>query len=147
MVDDGYRLEDQVGFLLRKANQRHRALFSRLLRPRLAPTQFAALATLHRHGPLSQNRLGRIAAMDSATIFGVVSRLLDRGLVTTERDAQDARLSIVSLTPEGERLITALIPTARRVTAETLAPLDAGERRLLSELLARIAADPEAESG
>ena len=147
MVDDGYRLEDQVGFLLRKANQRHRALFSRLLRPRLAPTQFAALATLHRHGPLSQNRLGRIAAMDSATIFGVVSRLLDRGLVTTERDAQDARLSIVSLTPEGERLITSLIPTARRVTAETLAPLDAGERRLLSELLARIAADPEAESG
>lgn len=147
MADDEYRLEDQVGFLLRKANQRHRALFSRLIRPRLAPTQFAALATLHRHGPLSQNRLGRIAAMDSATIFGVVSRLLDRGLVATERDAQDARLSIVSLTPEGERLIAALLPMARRVTAETLAPLDAGERRLLSQLLERIAADPGPGAG
>ncbi|MEY3020717.1 MAG: hypothetical protein RLZZ272_1701 [Actinomycetota bacterium] len=147
MADDDYRLEAQVGFLLRKANQRHRALFSRLIRPRLAPTQFAALATLHRHGPLSQNRLGRIAAMDSATIFGVVSRLLDRGLVATERDAQDARLSIVSLTPEGERLIASLLPMARRVTAETLAPLDAGERRLLSQLLERIAADPGPGAG
>jgi DNA-binding MarR family transcriptional regulator len=147
VADDDYRLEAQVGFLLRKANQRHRALFSRLIRPRLAPTQFAALATLHRHGPLSQNRLGRIAAMDSATIFGVVSRLLDRGLVATERDAQDARLSIVSLTPEGERLIASLLPMARRVTAETLAPLDAGERRLLSQLLERIAADPGPGAG
>lgn len=146
MTSDEYRLEEQVGFLLRKANQRHRALFSRLVRPRLAPTQFAALATLHRHGPLSQNRLGRIAAMDSATIFGVVSRLLERGLVATERDDQDARLSIVSLTAEGERLIASLLPTARRVTAETLAPLDAGEREQLRDLLERIAADPSAEA-
>ena len=145
MTDDEYRLEDQVGFLLRKANQRHRALFSRLIRPRLAPTQFAALVTLHRYGPLSQNRLGRVAAMDSATIFGVVSRLLDRGLVVTERDAQDARLSMVSLTPEGERLVLSLLPVARRVTADTLAPLDAEERRVLSELLERIAADPSGE--
>lgn len=143
MGADEYRLEEQVGFLLRKANQRHRALFSRLIRPRVAPTQFAALATLHRHGPLSQNRLGRIAAMDSATIFGVVSRLLQRGLVVTERDGQDARLSIVSLTEEGRRLIAGLLPEARAVTAATLAPLDEGERRVLSDLLARIAADPE----
>ena len=137
MTDD-YRLEQQVGFLLRTANQRHRALFSRAVRPRLAPTQFAALATLHRHGPLSQNRLGRIAAMDSATIFGVVARLVVRGLVVTERDGQDARLSIVSLTPEGQRLVERLVPVARRVSEATLAPLDASERATLLELLARL---------
>jgi MarR family transcriptional regulator, lower aerobic nicotinate degradation pathway regulator len=136
-----YRLDDQVGFLLRKANQRHRALFGRMMRPRLPPTQFAAMATLQRYGPLSQNRLGRIAAMDSATIFGVVSRLVERGLVTTERSDHDARLSIVSLTAAGEGLLSELYPTAREVTAATLAPLDVREQRQLLALLARIADD------
>ena len=143
---DDYRLEEQVGFLLRQANQRHRAIFARVVRPRIAPTQFATLATLHRHGPLSQNRLGRIAAMDSATIFGVVSRLLDRGLVITERDEQDARLSIVSLTGEGARLVKGLLPMARYVTEGTLAPLDPDEQRQLLRLLARIAVEPQADA-
>jgi len=140
-VTDDYRLEEQVGFLLRRANQRHRSLFSRSVRPRLAPTQFAALVTLHRHGPLSQNRLGRIASMDSATIFGVVARLVVRGLVVTERDDQDARLSIVSLTAQGERLVSSLVPVARHVSDETLAPLDAQERATLLGLLERIGGD------
>ena len=39
-----YRLEDQVGHLLRRANQRHAAIFFEGLDNRqLTPTQFAAL--------------------------------------------------------------------------------------------------------
>jgi MarR family transcriptional regulator, lower aerobic nicotinate degradation pathway regulator len=141
-----YRLEEQVGFLLRTANQRHRALFGRMVRPRLAPTQFAALAALRQHGPLSQNRLGRIAAMDSATIFGVVKRLTERGLVTSDRAEHDARLSMVMLTDEGDALVDRLLPIAAEVTAATLAPLGPEEQEQLLALLARISGDGDDEA-
>jgi len=132
----GYRLEDQVGFLLRKANQRHRAIFARIVDPPLAPMQFAALATLAEHGPLSQNLLGRLSAMDSATIFGVVQRLRERGSVTARRDPDDARQSIIELTEEGRRTVEIAITQALDVTEATLDGLDASQRARAVELLA-----------
>ena len=133
-----YRLDDQVGFLLRRATQRHLSIFSALI-PELTPTQFATLARLHEAGPLSQNALGRMTAMDAATIKGVVDRLLVRGLVTTARDAGDRRRSIVSLSPEGQALYDRLVARAIEISAETLAPLSPPERAQLLDLLARIA--------
>ncbi len=99
-VDDDhapYRLDDQVGFLLRRASQRHLAIFSRKI-PELTSMQFATLAKLNEAGALSQNALGRLTAMDAATIKGVVDRLGKRGLVQTENDKTDRRRTIVSLT-------------------------------------------------
>ncbi len=98
---DDYVLEEQVGHLLRRAYQRHLALFQGIMGED-GPTsmQFAALATLWRRGPLSQNLLGRLLAMDPPTVKGVVTRLMDRGLVVRARDEADARRLRVALTPE-----------------------------------------------
>ena len=41
-----YALDEQVGFLLRRATQRHLAIFARQI-PTLTSTQFAALAKLY----------------------------------------------------------------------------------------------------
>ncbi len=57
----GYRLEDQIGFILRKASQRHLSIFAELV-PDLTSMQFAALAKLFELGPVSQNGLGRETA-------------------------------------------------------------------------------------
>ena len=135
---DAYRLEQQVGHLLRRANQRHLALFSARL-PDLTPRQFAALAKLHERGPASQNQLGRCTAMDAATVKGVIDRLVKRGLVTTAPSPDDRRRLIVSLSEAGAALFAELAPAAFEVTEETLAPLDPAERRRLVELLERIA--------
>src|SRR3954463_305262 len=103
MGDDGtddYELEAQVGHLLRRAYQRHLALFQGIMGED-GPTsmQFAALVTLWQRGPLSQNLLGRLLAMDPPTVKGVVARLMARGLVTRERDPSDARMLLGALTP------------------------------------------------
>lgn len=55
---DAYALQEQVGFILRKANQRHLSIFAARISD-LTPPQFAALAKLHEVGPTSQNQLGR----------------------------------------------------------------------------------------
>ena len=135
--DDSYQLDRQVGFVLRRASQRHLSIFSELI-PELTPTQFAALAKLVETGPVSQNALGRITAMDAATIKGVVDRLVKRGLLTTSRDERDRRRTIVDLSDRGRILYHQLEPRARLITGQTLAPLDRTEQEQLLALLARI---------
>lgn len=139
----GYSLEDQVGFLLRKAHQRHRVIFSQMVGQRIAPQQFAVLAKLDSIGPTSQNLLGRLLAMDAATIQGVVERLQGQGFVQRRRDPEDARLRIVELTDAGSALLEEMLPLAVKITAETLAPLDAADADRLIDLLRRISSDPE----
>ena len=139
MGDGGYRLDDAVGFLLRRANQRHLSVFGAVI-PEVTTTQLAALARLAELGPMSQNQLGRATAMDAATIKGVVGRLVTRRLVTTVPSAEDRRRLIVDLTPEGRALFDE--PAARggaRRRERTLAPLSAAERERFLAMLRRLA--------
>lgn len=133
-----YRVTEQVGFLLRKAHQRASAIFQDHVGDDLTPTQFATLAALLENGPLSQNLLGRVTAMDPATIQGVVSRLRARDLVARQTDPQDRRRFLITLTETGRATVTARIPSARRVTRATLAPLTQEELTLFLSLLRRM---------
>jgi DNA-binding MarR family transcriptional regulator len=135
----GYRLEDQVGFYLRRAGQRHAAIFADRITDALTATQWATLVKLAEFDSLSQNLLGRETAMDAATIKGVVDRLLKRGFVATAADPEDGRRMRVSITREGLQAVERGAGPAAAITAETLKPLDAAERRHLVELLRRIA--------
>lgn len=132
-----YQLNDQVGFNLRRANQRHVAIFQQHVEG-LTPTQFAAMARVHELGPLSQNRLGRLTAMDSATIKGVVERLLAKKLVSLNPDPDDKRLRLVSLTGEGIELIQQATKQALAARTETLERLDEAEAATLEALLAKL---------
>src|ERR1700704_4158236 len=101
-LQPAYRLEDQGGFLLRRAYQRASSnLIDPIRPPDLTAPHFATLARIFERGPLSQNLLGRLVAMEPANIRDVVLRLKRRRLVMTQRDPDDGRLILVSLTPSG----------------------------------------------
>lgn len=136
--DETYRLQDQIGFVLRKAHQRHVAIFASHIGD-LTPPQFAALAKLFDIGPTSQNQLGALVAMDAATIKGVIGRLKARGFVVITRHDGDKRRLLVSLTGTGRQAVERLIPLAQEITAETLQPLTRREAATLLRLLGRIA--------
>jgi len=133
-----YVLEDNVGFILRQVTQRHVALFMEVMPGGLTPTQFSALAKLHDHGSISQTQLGRLTAMDAATIKGVVDRLARRGLLALDRDPDDRRMLVVSLTQEGAAIATRAKLAAAEVTQKTLEPLAPSEQASLLELLRRL---------
>lgn len=136
---DGYRLEDQVGFLLRKAYQRATSSFNDVMGGHaVTPTQLAALCKLDDLGATSQNELGRHTAMDPATIWGVVNRLIKRGWVSQAQDPHDGRLVILDLTPIGRAATREMKAVAQNVSDRTVAPLSAEEAGLLVELLRRI---------
>jgi len=134
----GYLLDDQIGFILRQVWQRHTMIFARDIGGGLTPTQWAAMSKLAETGPCSQNQLGRLTAMDVATIKGVIDRLTARGLTETSRDPQDGRRLLVRLTRAGQQLAEKTAPHAFAVSKETLAPLDARERETLLSLLNKL---------
>lgn len=139
-IDTGdYRLEDQAGHLMRRAHQRHTALFLSIMAPlALTPTQFAALAKIRDLGQTTQNHLGRLTAMDQATVQGVVQRLVARGFVARHPDPADRRMMVLSLTAAGARAARDAIDRAREITHATLAPLTEGERETFVNLLRKL---------
>jgi DNA-binding MarR family transcriptional regulator len=134
-----YRLEEQIGYLIRRAHQRASAIFDAVMADfDVTPVQFAALAKLHDGGPTSQNLLGRMIGIDPATMFGVAGRLAKRGFVHATPDPADARLVRLDLTPDGRAVVEAMKALGPEVTARTLEPLTPEEADDLRRLLARI---------
>src|SRR6202021_2656594 len=133
-----YGLEEQIGFILRQVWQRHGTIFAPEIGTNLTSAQGAALSKWTETGPCSQNHLGRLTAMDVATIKGVIDRLTARGLTETSPDPEDGRRLLVSLTRAGQQMAEKAAPNALAITRETLAPLDAKERETLMELLEKL---------
>lgn len=134
-----YRVEEQIGYLIRRAHQRASAIFETVMRDfSVTPVQYAVLCKLHDLGPTSQNQVGRLVGVDPATMFGVARRLTARGLVQPTADAADARLVLLTLTAEGDRVIEAMKSRGTEVTARTLDPLSPAEAAELTRLIARL---------
>ena len=136
----GFLVENHVGFLLRRAHQRHVALFLELTNQHgLTPTQFTALFKAVEVGRVTQNLLGRLAAMDPATIQGVVQRLIARGLLQRTHDPMDRRTVVLTPTEAGTAMIDRTVTCAQRSHDAALAPLTLDERTQLLALLRKLA--------
>jgi DNA-binding MarR family transcriptional regulator len=133
-----YNLNDQVGYLLRLAHQRHAEIFKLHTIEKLTPTQFSALLRIYQQGKVSQNHLGRLAGMDVATVKGVVERLKDKGFVELKPDLEDKRRLVISLSDKGKSIVAGLEEIGANITEETLSPLNDDERATLVKLLQKI---------
>src|SRR5579885_3334326 len=121
-AEKAYLLDEQVGFLMRVAMQRHTAIFTSRMIEGLTQTQFAALAKLREVGPCSQNHLGRLIYLDAATIKGVIDRLTARGFVSAVADPKDRRRRALALTERGREITEAGVKASIDITAATLEP-------------------------
>ena len=139
-TEGAYVLERQAGHLLRRAHQRHSAIFQENIGDeQLTPLQFAALVKLRDLGEVSQNQLGRLTAMDAATMQGVIKRLASRDLIDRRPDPDDRRRLILSLSLQGGRLINGLLANGSNITAKTLEPLSSDEQKIFIQLLTKLA--------
>ncbi len=135
----GFTVEDHIGYLLRRAHQRHVAIFTAgMAHAELTPTQFTALLKTVELGRTTQNHLGRLAAMDPATIQGVVRRLTARGLMRRSEDKMDRRTAVLEPTDAGIALIASVVSCARKAHEQALAPLTPAERAQVKTLLRKM---------
>ncbi len=134
-----YDVTEQIGHLLRKAYQRHTAIFQQnACDTQLTSIQFVTLCALRDHGPSSQAELIKATAVDQATIRGIVDRLKARNLVELSPDPDDRRKVIVGLTDAGRTLLDAMIPCARQISELTMGSLNAAERVAILFLLRKM---------
>ncbi len=139
MDAEPYDVTEQVGHLLRKAYQRHLAIFqANASDPQITSTQFVTLCALHDGGASTQSELTRITGIDQATIRGIITRLKRRGLVTDQPDGSDRRKVVIALTPRGAAVLEQMIPSARRITELTYGTLNAAERLALGLTLRKM---------
>jgi DNA-binding MarR family transcriptional regulator len=130
-----YVLDDQIGFILRQAYQKNSLIFVGYFGDDFTPTQWAAIAKLCETGGCSQNLLGRLTAMDAATIKGVVDRLMRRGLIESKPSATDRRRLLITATVAGKKAYERGVACALRASSDTLARLKPRERTVLLRLL------------
>ena len=134
-----YLLEDQVGHLLRRAHQRHTSIFqANIGDQQLTPLQFAALMKLADVEEASQNHLGRLTAMDAATMQGVIKRLIARDLIARRPDPDDRRRLLLTLTRDGVALVDKATARGHEISDQTLGPLASAERQAFLKLLRRL---------
>lgn len=139
-----FKTDRQVGFLLRRAYQMFYAnLSGRISEFGITPQQLSALCKIFEIGTISQNRLGRLVAMDPAAIHGVIRRLTERDLIVQSRDPSDQRLLLLSLSPSGRELVERMIPLALQSQMKSLKRLNAAETELFVALLAKLSGESE----
>ena len=139
MQNNSYDFHDQIGHLLRRAYQRHVAIFQdEIPDSDLTAVQFVTLCAVNEHQSCSLNDIVRETAIDQATIRGVIDRLKARALIEVGSDPLDGRKLVVRPTAEGVKLIERTVPFALRVTERTYGALNPAERVALLFLLRKM---------
>ncbi len=126
---------------------RQRQHMGRLLRlPGLTMPRFLVLAFIHSHG--DRCTMGEVAeATDqcSATMTGIVNRLVSSGWVKRQRDPADRRSVLVSLTEEGQALMQEATNQLTMRAKRMMAQFTEEERADILRLMRRYAEILEAE--
>lgn len=132
--------EKETGFLLQRAHRRLRLAHNEALGPlNLGIAHVAVLGLLSMRGDLSQRQLIEIMDADKSTMVNLIDALEQQGLAERHPDPGDRRAYAVHLTQAGRARLAEAGRLVKAVEEEFLAPLDAGERQQLNQLLRRIA--------
>jgi DNA-binding MarR family transcriptional regulator len=124
---------------MRRLREAHTAL-------NLTPRQFLLLAVLDDRGAVGQSELGQMVHTDPSILVTMLNPLENAGLVARERDPDDRRRHLVSLTADGERHLAQATEAQAAAEDALLVGLDADQREQLRGLLLAVRAGLGLES-
>ena len=76
----------------------------------LTPVQFDVIATLANQEPMTFKILGEKTLISKSSLTGVVERMLQKGLIASECNEEDARSQKLKLTAKGQKVFEKVFP-------------------------------------
>ena len=101
----------------------------------LKPRQFQLLGLLHDHGAMGQRELGETMGVDPSILVTLLNPLEVDGFVSRERDPEDRRRHVVTLTAAGRLHFDGATRAQREAEDALFAGLDDDQRQQLSAVL------------
>lgn len=138
-ASDDSVLTGLVGYNCRRAYVQIRKTFiDRMSVYELRPVDFSVLAVLYANTGITQKRLSMALSISPPNLAVLLDRLQERGLVARERNPDDGRSQVLSLTAAGVRMAEQASQTAESLEREATQMLSDSERRTLIRLLRKI---------
>jgi DNA-binding MarR family transcriptional regulator len=103
----------------------------------LTAVQYTALTVLERHPGMTSAALARNSFVRAQTMAEMVTYLLGRGLVTRERDPDNRRQFLLSLTDQGQAVVDQLRDPVSAIEDRMVETLDGGQVEILRTYLTR----------
>lgn len=97
--------------------------------------QFAVLAAAATADGLTQSSLVKLTGIDRSTLADMVARMTEKGLLSRQKSATDARANTVALTPQGRAVLEAVRPKVMSADLQILDRLPAAKREGFMKLL------------
>jgi MarR family 2-MHQ and catechol resistance regulon transcriptional repressor len=104
----------------------------------ITESQFAVLEALYHLGPLSQGQLCQKILRSGSNVTTVVDNLEKHALVRRDRDEEDRRVQIVTLTDQGRALIAEAFPEHVARVAEVIGVLTEAEQKELGRICLKL---------
>jgi DNA-binding MarR family transcriptional regulator len=113
----------------------------------LSGAQIFVMQELGNSPALSLNELAERTRTDQSSVSVVVTRLVEAGHVTRDRDPRDARRLVLNLTKSGRALLQKAPPAAQIKMIEVIERLTPHDRRRFAEIFEALVHDLGAEKG
>jgi DNA-binding MarR family transcriptional regulator len=123
------------GFLLRRLNQIHHAIFNDALNGKITPLQYGLLTVLASQEGLDQTALTLELGADRTTLAATIELLEKRGLVNRDTHWSDKRRKVVKITLKGKRLLVNTQQQMHDAQLRLLAPLPPEARLKFVEMM------------
>jgi DNA-binding MarR family transcriptional regulator len=137
VVSSRLDLDDYLPYLINRVGS---ALVTTFTRETLEPlglsiAMWRVLVALTHNGPQRQIDLAEMTSIDASTLSRLVSRLVQRKLVTRQRSRTNNREVVVQLSKPGRDMLDRLIPVAKQLEATAIAGLSASDLALVKRSL------------
>ncbi|HEY3290304.1 MAG TPA: MarR family transcriptional regulator [Anaerolineae bacterium] len=131
--DQAHTVENLFDGLVMQGNKQ---LNEKLSQYALTVAQYLSMEALRGKGAeCSMSELAERIQQSSATMTGIVDRLVEKSWVTRRRSDEDRRAVYVSLTSEGENILKRVAQERRVAIQETIRKMDAADVDTFTQLL------------
>ncbi|MPS28156.1 MarR family winged helix-turn-helix transcriptional regulator [Pigmentiphaga sp.] len=131
-------LWSRSGYLVRRLNQIHYAMFFEECSHEITPVQYGILTALSLQPGSDQKTIGHELGLDRTTTADVVKRLERKGYLTRRVDPEDRRSRQSFITEEGLRVMGQLQAGMTRAQQRLISPLSKKDQDTFMRLLSKL---------